>query len=246
MIPWLDPGADFPDVNTACAPDSAMPGLVAVGGSLDSATLERAYRAGIFPWFSEGQPILWWSPDPRMVLQPSQFRVHRSFRRRLRDFLDQPRAEVRVDTAFAEVIEACAHSPRRGQHGTWILPQMQHAYVELHRHGMAHSVEVWLDETLVGGLYCVALGHAVFGESMFSRESGASRIALAALVSLCRQQGVEWIDCQQETAHLALLGARTMPRAEFCRKMQAAQREPPLQWEFQTVYWNDLLSPSHP
>ena len=242
MIRWLESGEDFPDVATACAQGSATPGLLAAGAQLDTATLLRAYGAGIFPWFTDGQPVLWWSPDPRMVLQPGDFKMHRSFRRKLRDFLADPSCEVRIDAAFAEVIRACASSPRRGQQGTWIVPKMQQAYIKLHQDGHAHSVETWIDGQLAGGLYCVALGRAVFGESMFSRTSGASRIALAALVALCRQHGVESIDCQQETSHLALLGAREIRRSDFCRHIAAAQAEAPALWKFQTVYWNQLRS----
>ncbi len=242
MIYWLEPGAEFPDVSTACGRSTATPGLLAASRQLDTATLLRAYAGGIFPWFSANQPVLWWSPDPRTVLRTADFRMHRSFRKKLRLFRALAGCEVRIDTAFAEVIQSCAERPRPGQAGTWIGPQMQRAYIELHRAGYAHSVETWIDGQLVGGLYFVAMGCAVFGESMFSGNSGASRIALAALVGLCRHHDIELIDCQQDTPHLALLGARAMARSDFCRHIRAArQREAPL-WEFRPVYWNHLDS----
>lgn len=242
MIHWLEPGAEFPDVSTACGLSTAAPGLLAASQHLDVETLLQAYAAGIFPWFSADQPVLWWSPDPRMVLRTADFRMHRSFRKSLRYFRARAGCEVRVDTAFASVIQACADSPRRGQDGTWIVPPMQRAYIELHRAGYAHSVETWVHGQLVGGLYCTAMGCAVFGESMFSANSGASRIALAALVALCRQHDIELIDCQQDTPHLALLGARTMARPDFCRHVVAARERTGPLWEFRPVYWDYLDS----
>ncbi|MBN4841548.1 leucyl/phenylalanyl-tRNA--protein transferase, partial [Citrobacter braakii] len=165
-----------------------------------------AYSNGIFPWYSTGQPVLWWSPDPRMVLHVDEFRVRRSFRKVLHRFLKDPRCEVRIDSAFGDVIRACARTPRPGQDGTWIVPDMQAAYRALHRAGHAHSVEAWWDGELVGGLYLVNLGRAVFGESMFTHRRDASKMALAALVAACRAWGVALIDCQQQTRHLASLG----------------------------------------
>jgi len=241
-LPWLEPGSPFPAVESAWGVGSDAPGLLAAGGDLSVNTLRRAYGNGIFPWFSEGQPNLWWSPDPRMVLQVGNFRLHRSLRKVLQRFCDDARCEVRFDTAFAQVIRACSSAPRNGQAGTWILPPMVQAYIRLHEAGYAHSVETWVDGTLVGGLYCVALGRAVFGESMFARQPDASKIALAALVGFCRHHGIQLIDCQQNTAHLASLGAAEVPREVFLQHIAPAQLEPPVQWHFSPLYWNHILS----
>ncbi len=241
-LPWLEPGEPFPAAESAWTSASEAPGLLAAGADLEVATLERAYGKGIFPWFSDGQPILWWSPDPRMVLQTANFRLHRSLRQALVRFRDDARCEIRFDSAFPQVIQACASTPRRGQPGTWILPDMVQAYTELHRAGTAHSVETWIDGKLVGGLYCVALGRAVFGESMFAHKPDASKIALAALVAFCRQNGVTAIDCQQNTAHLASLGATEVPRKAFLAHIQRAQGDLPLDWHFTPLYWNHILS----
>lgn len=241
-IAWVEPGEPFPDVATACSHDSATPGLLAASGHLDTPTLLRAYSSGVFPWYSEGQPVLWWSPDPRMVLVPEQFRVHRSFRKQLQRFTADPSCEIRINSDFEQVILSCAKAPRIGQRGTWIVPAMQRAYIDMHQRGHAHSVETWVKGELTGGLYCVALGQALFGESMFSRVSGASRIALAALVALCRAHGVGMIDCQQKTQHLSLLGAQEMARADFCQHMAVAQMRKGPDWKFETVYWDDILS----
>lgn len=206
----------------------------------------QAYSNCVFPWFSEDQPILWWSPDPRMVLKVNDFRLHRSLRKTLIRFAETPGCEVRIDHGFAAVIDACSRAPRVGQSGTWIVPDMVRAYTDLHRAGFAHSVETWIDGELAGGLYCVALGRAVFGESMFTRRPDASKIALAALVSLCRRFGVQMIDCQQNTAHLASLGAREMARKRFVAHVAAARQEQAPQWRFEPVYWSELLSARPP
>ncbi|WP_342129775.1 leucyl/phenylalanyl-tRNA--protein transferase [Hydrogenophaga sp. OTU3427] len=240
-LPWLEPGQDFPPVDTAWAADAPAPGLLAAGGALDAPTLRRAYAHGIFPWFSEGQPILWWSPDPRMVLQVADFRLHDSLRKQLRAGLRSGRIELRFDHDFTAVIGHCAGAARPGQHGTWILPEMVDAYTELHRLGVAHSVETWWDGVLAGGLYCVGIGQAVFGESMFSLRSNASKIALAALVAFCRAHGLRSIDCQQNTAHLGSLGAREMPRERFVQSMRMAVALPPPVWRFDSVYWDHLF-----
>ena len=203
-------------------------------------TLIKAYGEGIFPWFSKGQPILWWSPDPRMVLQTGKFRVHRSLRKTIQSFRASTACDIRFNTAFNQVIRACASHPRIGQTGTWIVPAMVTAYQDLHDAGFAHSVETWINGQLVGGLYCVALGKAVFGESMFSHATDTSKIALAALVCFCRQQGITHIDCQQNTRHLASLGAEEMPRAEFLTALRSARMAPPLDWHFEPLYWEQL------
>ena len=239
-LPWLDPGAPFPPVEKAWGPDSPAPGLLAAGGVLDVPTLTAAYSQGVFPWFSAGQPVLWWSTDPRMVLAVEDFRLHRSLRKTLQSLLTSGRLVIRVDHDFRRVIRLCASTPRDGQQGTWILPVMVEAYSRLHDAGLAHSVETWIDGELAGGLYAVNLGGMVFGESMFARQTDASKIALAALVALCRRSGVTHIDCQQETAHLAHMGARPIPRADFVRHVRLALRQSPPRWEWQPLYWTEL------
>jgi leucyl/phenylalanyl-tRNA--protein transferase len=240
-LPWLTPGESFPPAAEAWGATDPAPGLLAAGGALNVQTLKQAYGHGIFPWFSTGQPILWWSPDPRMVLHTAEFRVHRSLRKTLAAFRLQPGCEIRFDSAFADVIRHCARSPRPGQSGTWIVPDMVRAYEGMHRAGLAHSIETWIDGELAGGLYCVALGRAVFGESMFTRVSDASKIALAALVAFCRAQHIPLIDCQQNTAHLATLGAREIARSDFVRQVAHNAVEPAPVWRFEPVYWNEVL-----
>ncbi len=240
---WLEPGEPFPHASRAWGINSPAPGLLAAGGALDVESLKRAYSGGIFPWFSEGQPNLWWSPDPRMVLQVPDFQLHRSLKKTIQSFRVNPRCEVRIDNAFSTVIRCCASSPRPGQSGTWIVDDMVHAYQRFHAAGYAHSVETWIDGKLAGGLYCVALGHAVFGESMFTRVPDASKIALAALVAFCREYGIAMIDCQQNTQHLASLGAGEIPRADFLQHIATAAQRPRPAWHFDPVYWSHLQQP---
>ena len=242
-LPWLDAEEDFPPVSRAWGHGDPAPGLLAAGSKLDVATLLRAYSQGIFPWYSEGQPTLWWSPDPRMVLDTQQFKLHRSLRKSLQHFLSNSACEVRFDTAFASVINACANKPRNGQPGTWILPEMIAAYCALHDAGHAHSVEAWADGELVGGLYCVNLGRMVFGESMFAHATDASKIALCALVAFCRAHGIAMIDCQQNTAHLASLGAGEITREAFIAHVDNVINRPAPAWRFDPVYWQQLLAP---
>ena len=244
-LPWLDAGEPFPPADQAWGTGSEAPGLLAAGGQLDVATLRDAYGHGIFPWFSDGQPILWWSPDPRMVLQVANFRLHHSLRKTLRAFSRSDNCEVRFDSAFARVIHHCANSPRDGSGGTWIVPAMEQAYTDLHRAGFAHSVETWCDGELVGGLYCVALGKAVFGESMFSLRSDASKIALSALTCFCRANGIDAVDCQQNTGHLASLGAAEMARSAFLDRCAVAMQSTAPQWDFDPLYWRELLPERH-
>ena len=245
-LPWLEPGEPFPDVSQAWDDSQPAPGLLAAGGALDVESLRRAYSAGIFPWFSEGQPILWWSTEPRMVLFMDEFRLHRSLRKRLLRFIADPRCELRLDSAFGEVIRACSASERPGQAGTWIVSPMVTAYEALHRAGYAHSAEVWIDGELAGGLYCVAIGQAVFGESMFTRQPDASKIALAALVAFCRHHGIRIVDCQQSTQHLASLGAREISRADFVAQVARNIGKAPPRWQFEPVYWSELLPQKPP
>jgi len=216
MIPWLQRDDAFPALETALAEPEGPNGLLAAGADLSMPRLLSAYRLGIFPWFNPGEPILWWSPDPRMVLFPKAFKCSRSLKKRLR----RPDYEVRVDTAFRQVMQACA-APRQGQRGTWINASMVAAYSALHEAGYGHSFETWMPgETgpeLVGGLYGVALGRVFYGESMFSRRTDASKIALAHLVEELMQRGFELIDCQMNTSHLASLGAFEIPREDFSR-----------------------------
>jgi len=240
-IPWLAPEDPFPPAAASWGADTPMPGLLAAGGALDVPHLVAAYGQGIFPWFSEGQPILWWSTAPRMVLRPAEFRLHHSLRKTLRRFRASPACELRIDSDFSAVIHACAATPREGQSSTWIVPRMVQAYEALHATGFAHSVETWVNGRLVGGLYCVALGRAGFGESMFAHATDASKIALAALVGLCRREGVALIDCQQNTAHLASLGAREIEREVFLTHVAQARTQPVMDWRFAPECWDELL-----
>lgn len=224
MIPWLDGNTDFPPVDAALAEPN---GLLAAGGDLSPERLVAAYKHGIFPWYSSGEPILWWSPDPRLVLYPSQIKISHSLKKTLRKNTYQ----VRLDTAFAEVVHACSQ-PRRPGAGTWITAEMQAAYIRLHQMGLAHSVETWVGDKLVGGLYGVALGRAFYGESMFSRVTDASKIALAHLARFLEHGGFAVIDCQMTTDHLLSMGAGEIPRAEFCLGLKAWTEEglPPGRW----------------
>ncbi|WP_442763556.1 leucyl/phenylalanyl-tRNA--protein transferase [Malikia spinosa] len=240
-LPWLEPGDPFPAVEQAWGIGTPAPGLLAAGGALDVASLVQAYAQGIFPWYSDGQPILWWSTDPRMLLRVADFKLQPSLRKTLRAGLRSGRLKVRFDHDFEAVIRACSGSPRKGQDGTWILPEMIEAYCALHRAGHAHSVETWWDGELAGGLYCINLGRMVFGESMFSRRSNASKIALAALVAACECWDIEAIDCQQNTAHLASLGARELPRQDFLRLVRQQVARPAPAWHFEPLYLSAWL-----
>lgn len=240
-IPWLEENTPLPAPQSAQKIGSDLAGLVAAGGGLSVARLCEAYRQGIFPWFSQGQPVLWWSPDPRMVLRTSDFKLHRSLRKTLQKFIAEPTCEIRIDTAFAQVIRHCAQAYRRGQAGTWIVDEMINAYEALHAAGFAHSVETWKDGALVGGLYCVSVEGTIFGESMFALQTDASKIALVALVAFARSQGVDWIDCQQNTKHLASLGAQEIPRTEFLKLIRQAPKQMRHAWTFELPYWETVL-----
>ena len=224
MVRWLGPNDPFPPVDAALTEPN---GLLAVGRTLGVPTLLDAYARGIFPWFNKDEPVLWWSPDPRMILVPAELHVSRSLKRRLhrRDFT------VTVDTSFEIVMRACA-APRRDEPGTWISERMVRAYARLHQAGFAHSVETWIEGELAGGLYGVAIGRAFFGESMFTRRTDASKIALVALVRQLERWEFGLIDCQMRTEHLASLGAREIPRREFVRRLQALVGRPcvPAAW----------------
>ena len=212
MLTWLKrDDLSFPPLETALSEPN---GLLAAGGDLRPERLLAAYRHGCFPWYQEGQPLLWWSPDPRTVLFPDELHVSRSLRKRMRN------GDYRVtfDTAFAEVIQGCA-GPRSYADGTWITTPMQDAYVRLHEMGVAHSVEVWQQGQLVGGLYGLAMGELFFGESMFSRATDASKVGFVTLVERLREWGFALIDCQMPTRHLESFGARSIPRAAFAEAL---------------------------
>jgi leucyl/phenylalanyl-tRNA--protein transferase len=229
MIPWLDGQSPFPDVSEALTEADGAPGLLAAGGDLSPQRLLQAYRHGVFPWYSEGQPILWWSTDPRMVLFTEQFTVSASLKKTLKKVEHSMRSggawQVRFDTVFEQVMRACA-APRRDGSGTWISEDIVRGYCALHRMGYAHCAECWLDGKLVGGAYGVCIGRMFYGESMFARVSDASKIALAYLVQFLRKNGVTMIDCQQETTHLASLGAGPIPRQQFMERLRQASSEP--------------------
>lgn len=243
-LPWLEVSDPLPPPTQAWGPGSPAPGLLAAGGDLSVSRLLQAYAQGCFPWFSEDQPILWWSTDPRMVLYPDRFRLHRSLRKTLQKFSQHPACEIRFDSAFEQVITHCARAHRPGQLGTWIVKDMVDAYIAMHLAGHAHSVETWVHGELVGGLYALSLGSVVFGESMFSRRTDASKIALAALVAWGRAQHVSLIDCQQNTTHLSSMGASEIPRHDFLTHLQEHCGLPQRDWQFRPVYWNQLLKPS--
>lgn len=240
-LAWLEPGDPFPPVTMAWGADSPANGLLAGSRTLDADQLVQAYQQGIFPWYSPGQPVLWWSPDPRMALDPQAFRFHRSLQQSLRRWRARPGVELVFDRAFSQVIEHCATQQRQGQTGTWIVPAIVQAYTELHHRGLAHSAELWQDGVLMAGLYFVAIGRAVFGESMFTTVRDGSKMALCLLVSVARHHGIGLIDCQQNTRHLASLGATEMPRERFLGQMQSALQQPAIDWARETLYWRELL-----
>lgn len=237
---WLEPGDPFPAIQpTAPAgPDDVRwpAGLIAAGNDLSAGRLVQAYRQGIFPWYSEGQPVLWWCPDPRMVLSLTDFRMHRSLRKTLLRWRRNQSHSVTLNAAFDQVIAACA-GPRGGSDGTWITDRMQQAYLALHRQGIAQSVEVWRHPVqdgepavLVGGLYGVSIGRMFFGESMFAREPDTSKAALACLVRLLEPLGFPMIDCQQNTRHLASLGAAEVSRDVFLAQLRVLVSASPPNW----------------
>ena len=221
MIPWLRNNESFPPLEFASREPN---GLLCAGGDLTPQRIVQAYIDGIFPWYSPGEPILWWSPDPRMVLFPGEFRISRSLRKTLR----KAHYRVRMDSHFEAVIQECARKPRPGQDGTWITPEIQAAYLKLHRLGYAHCVETWIDGKLAGGLYGIAIGKMFYGESMFAHVTDASKIAVAHLARFLGEQGFGMIDCQMNTPHLASLGAREIPRDDFIRKLRGLIAIPPL------------------
>jgi len=238
MIAWLERDTPFPPVEQALDASSDACGLLAASAGLSAERLICAYRRGIFPWYAEGQPVLWWSPDPRMVLCTREFRVSSSLRKTLRRALRDDAWEIRVDHDFEAMMHQCATAPRQGQPGTWITAEVIHAYCALHRAGLAHSVEAWHDGQCAGGLYGVSMGRMFFGESMCAHVADASKIALAALVAYLRQHRITMIDCQQRTAHLASLGAREITREAFVRHVRESVDQPSVSWHFDKTALN--------
>ena len=233
----------FPPSQYAWGQDTPAPGLLARGGDLSVQRLKLAYEEGIFPWFSEGEPILWWSLDPRMVLYPKEFKLSHSLRKTLKNGLRDNSFEIRVNTAFSKVVDLCAVTPRKGQKGTWITSEIVQAYTRLHEQNMAYSFETWSEGELVGGLYGVSLGGMFYGESMFSVRKDASKLALCGLIAFALYHHIELIDCQQETAHLKSLGALTIPRCRFVIEMKQAQKKSPPLWisgRLSDVCWKTL------
>jgi len=222
QIQWLGPHDPFPNPLTEVDPDPTVPGLVAVSERIYPGQLARAYQSGIFPWYSDNQPVLWWSPDPRMVLNPQKFKCSESLKKHIRHFCHEAQSEILVDADFSAVVRACATSKRKDQDGTWITHEIMDAYTKLHEQGHAHCITVHDHDQMVGGLYCVCFGSMVFGESMFSHSPDSSKLALAALCAWCYDHGVTVIDCQQETSHLRSLGAKPIPRSQFLNHLRLA------------------------
>lgn len=244
MIEWIQENGPFPDTSQALGSETDAPGLLAAGGDLSVERLRMAYRHGIFPWFGPGQPIMWWSTSPRMVLPVAEFKLSRSLRKTIGKFRRTMDTELVIDRAFDQVIQACATTPRDGQDGTWIVQEVQDAYRRWHAQGEVHSFEVWMDGQLAGGLYGVNVGRMFYGESMFAHRTDASKIALAALVCFCRANGIEVIDCQQQTGHLASMGARPWPREQFeAHLRQVVDADRPGNWSYDDVLWSHLIPP---
>jgi leucyl/phenylalanyl-tRNA--protein transferase len=233
-INWLGAQDAFPNPIHCQDPDASVPGLIAVSERIYPGQLARAYQTGIFPWYSDNQPVLWWSPNPRMVLKPEDFKCHDSFKKTIRHFLSDPHKKILVNHDFGAVVRSCATTRRKDQDGTWITHEIMDAYTDLYEQGHAHCIAVMDNEHLVGGLYCVAFGGMVFGESMFSHQTDASKIALAALAAWCNLHQVKMIDCQQETAHLDSLGAGPISRDEFLIHLKFALKQTNIEipWRF--------------
>jgi leucyl/phenylalanyl-tRNA--protein transferase len=240
-LAWLDDESPLP------SPDNALPdGLLAAGGRLSIKRLTEAYSMGVFPWFNEGDPVLWWSPNPRMVLTCAEFKPSHSLQKKLRQLARREqyagaRIQIKMDTAFDEVIKACA-GPRTTQHGTWITPAVQAAYCAWHAAGHVHSVETWVDGRLMGGLYGVSLGRFFFGESMFSHATDASKLALAYLVGFLIKNQVQHIDCQQQTSHLASMGAHPISRDCFLNYLEKALQQPAPLWGKGQLFQSGVLA----
>jgi leucyl/phenylalanyl-tRNA--protein transferase len=233
MLSWLEHPSEFPPTDHALQEPN---GLLAASGAVDAEWLQQSYPKGIFPWYNPGEPVLWWSPNPRAVLFTDQFKLHRSLRKVMTRVDFDPEREIRMDSNFEAVMRACA-APRDGQPGTWITEDIIQAYLELHRRGLAHSIEHWHQNQLVGGLYCVSIGHMVFGESMFSTQTDASKVAFGYFVAWLKSQNVRIIDCQQATRHLMSFGACSISRLEFETIMHEELLKPGLDWRTQVLSW---------
>jgi leucyl/phenylalanyl-tRNA--protein transferase len=233
-IPWIELHSPlFPSPRTFVQDNPELPqDLIALSDSMDEQLLLAAYRQGIFPWYSEGQPVMWWCTSPRMVLDTRQINISDSLRKKLKQVLKNPAWEIKVDTAFREVITACAQSQRKDQDGTWITEEIIAHYAQLHEQGIAHSVETWFDGTLVGGLYGINLGTMFYGESMFRKITDASKIALAALCAWCAEVHIHLIDCQQQTTHLLSMGAHPIPKDSFLDWIESHIDQPSPLWKW--------------
>lgn len=230
--PWLSDQEDLPNPKTDQELDPRFPGLFAITDSLNSKRLQEAYRKGMFPWYSDDEPVMWWSLQPRMVLETNRFFVSHSLRKKIKSILSNNDWEIRIDHNFENIMRNCAKKKRPDQVGTWITDSIIEAYTDLHKQHQAHSIETWYQNKLVGGLYCVNLGNMVFGESMFSHETDASKLALAGLCAWAITQNIRYIDCQQETKHLASLGARPIARNEFLEWIETQIDLPSPTWQF--------------
>lgn len=233
MLTWVEPNQPLPPPQSAQADPN---GLVAAGRDLSAKRLLEAYGQGIFPWYSQGQPVLWWSPDPRMVVFIDEFEPSRSLRKTLRRLYLTGTWTVTLDHAFVDVMRACA-APRSGQDGTWITREIIRAYQSLHQAGHAHSVEIWSEGRLIGGLYGVSIGRMFFGESMFAKATDASKCAYAALIGMLRRLDFSMVDCQQSTGHLASLGAREITRNQFLAHLQRLCALPEPDWKNVSIDW---------
>ena len=240
QLTWIEPSDPLPPTDRALTIDEGANGLLAAGADLSPQRLTEAYQKGIFPWFSKGEPVLWWTPSPRMVLMLDEFKVSKSLRKTIGRVLADSSIEIRCDDDFVSVMRACAE-PRDGQSGTWISEPMIAAYQALHRAGHAHSIEVFREGRQIGGLYCVTFGKMVFGESMFARERDASKLALAALVAWLKQQQAVVIDCQQRTDHLASLGGREIERSDFEAHLHRLTQLDELPWRSSPPCKQDLM-----
>lgn len=243
MIPWLNDHDPFPPVSQALQIHDVAPGLLAASPYLTVERLIQAYQRGIFPWYSEGQTVLWWSPDPRMVLMPSKFRTSHSLRKLIRQVLKHKEWEIYIDRNFQAVMQSCANIQRPSQNGTWITQAILATYYTLHQQNQAHSVEVYYAGQQIAGLYGVALGRMFFGESMFTRYPNASKLALAALCAFLKRHQVQLIDCQQESSHLASLGAFTIPREKFIAHLNQTIWQPPIpDWQLNKTILQDWIT----
>jgi len=243
-LPWLEPDDPFPSTASALHDAGELNGLLAASAAVSAKQLMQAYPRGCFPWYSPGQPVLWWAPDPRTVLPVSGYRLSHSTRKWLKQLVRDRRLDIQINVNFAQTMQRCADAPNRRALGTWITPHMVAAYTELHQQGLAHAIEAWVDGALAGGLYCVGMGHMVFGESMFMQQAGGAKLALAALVALCRAHGLPLIDCQQDTPLLRTHGAVATPRLTFEAQVATLVTRPAVSWRFNApAMWPLVLQP---